>query len=119
MRTAIYQHDLIDIIIDLQDKGFDHDFVIDHEYIRCLQYDELVPPDDFDILETHLCTDKMHTRANYIVYGVQLKHCDLKGIILSNHKSYNHGLSLHLWQKFNNEIVKGFNQLQPLMKRAS
>ena len=119
MKTAICQDELIDIIIDLQERGFDHDFVIDHEHIRCLQYNETISPDDFDILETHFCADNVHECANYILYGIQLKHYDLKGILMSTHRTYHAGLSIHLWQKFNNEIVKGINKMQPLMKKAS
>ena len=119
MRTAVCQNDdLIDIIIDLQERGFDHDFILDHEHIRCLQYNEMILPDDFDILETHLCTDNLPVRGNYILYGIQLKNYTIKGILMSNQKSYNYGLSSHLWQKFNNDVIKGFNRLQPVMQRA-
>lgn len=116
MKTTLCQYELIDIIIDLQDRGFDHDFTIDHEHILCLQYNEMIPPDDFDILETHLCTNNVDCRGNYILYGIQLKHYNIKGILMSNHKTYNYGLSLHLWQKFNNEIVKSLQKLQPLIQ---
>jgi len=115
MRTAICQTDeLLDIIIDLQERGFDHDFVLDHEHIRCLQYNEKISPDNFEILETHHCTDKGHLnfKSNYILYGIQLKDYNLKGILMSSHKSYSYGMSLQLWQKFNNEIVRSFNNKQ-------
>jgi hypothetical protein len=115
MRKAICHNEMIDIIIDLQERGFDHDFILDHENIRCLQYNEMIAPDDFEILETHLCADNLHIKGNYILYGIQLRNYNIKGILMSSHKSYNYGLSLHLWQKFNNEIVKGFNRLQPIM----
>lgn len=118
MKTTICHDELIDIIIDMQERGFDHDFVIDHEHIRCLQYSEMIAPDDFDILETHLCTDNVHACADYILYGIQLKYYDIKGILMSNHRSYNAGLSIHLWQKLNQELVKGMNKLQRLIKIA-
>ena len=112
MRTVIRQNEIIDIIIDLQERGFDHDFTLDHEHIRCLQYNEMIAPDDFEILETHLCTDHLHIQGNYILYGIQLRNYYIKGILMSNRKSYDDGLSLHLWQKFNNEIIKSLNRTQ-------
>ena len=115
MRTGNCQNDdLIDIIIDLQERGFDHDFILDHEYIRCLQYGGKISPDDFEILETHYCSEKMHLKGNYILYGIQLKYLDLKGILMSNNKSYQYGMSVHLWQKFNNETVKIQKEFRPM-----
>jgi hypothetical protein len=117
MRNAICSTDaLIDIIIDLQERGFDHDFILDHEHIRCLQYNEIIPPDDFEILETHYCSDKTYLKGNYILYAIQLRNYHVRGILMSTHKSYTHGMSLHLWQKFNNEISKHYNPLQPLVQ---
>ena len=117
MRTTVYSNGaLIDIIIDLQERGFDHDFILDHEHIRCLQYNEMIPPDDFEILETHHCDNKTNVRSNYILYGIQLKSYNVRGILMSTHKSYTHGMSLHLWQKFNNEISKRYNSIQPLLQ---
>jgi hypothetical protein len=117
MRTAISSNDaLIDIIIDLQERGFDHDFIVDHEHIRCLQYNEMIPPDDFEILETHYCDNKTNLKSNYIFYAIRLKNYDIRGILMSTHKSYTHGMSLHLWQKFNNEIAKRYNLSQSLLQ---
>jgi hypothetical protein len=119
MRNAICSSDaLIDIIIDLQERGFDHDFILDHEHIRCLQYNEIIPPDDFEILETHHCDNKANLKSNYIFYAIRLKNYDIKGILMSTHKSYTQGMSLHLWQKFNHEISKYFNPSQPSLQNA-
>jgi hypothetical protein len=117
MRIAICSNDaLIDIIIDLQERGFDHDFIVDHEHIRCLQYNEIIPPDDFEILETHHCDNKANLKNYYIFYAIQLKNYDVRGILMSTYKSYTHGMSLHLWQKFNTEISKRYNSFQPLLR---
>ena len=97
---------LIDIIIDLQEKGFDHDFVLEHEYIRCLQYDVQIPPDDFEILEIRPYKGNVYLKNMAIIYAIQLKDYDIKGILMSNSKSYLCGLSMHLWKKFDSEIRK-------------
>ncbi|MBV8389573.1 MAG: hypothetical protein JO080_07235 [Mucilaginibacter sp.] len=119
MKNEVCQNELIDMIIDLQERGFDHDFVINHEYICCLQYNAMISPEDFDILETHACVNNQHVCGDYILYGIRLKNHDIKGILLSSHKSYNNDLSFPLWQKFENEIVKSTHKLQPFMQRAS
>ena len=116
MKSEGCHDELIDMIIDLQERGFDHDFVINHEYICCLQYNAMIPPEDFDILETHLGTDSVKGRGNYILYGIRLKHHDIKGILMINNQSHNKGLSLNLWQKFNNEIVNDIHKPQPLYR---
>jgi hypothetical protein len=97
---------VIDIIIDLQEKGFDHDFVLEHENIRCLQYDVQIPPDDFEILEIRPCKKTGKPKNMAIIYAIQLKNYNIKGILMSNAKSYDCGLSMHLWKKFESEIRK-------------
>ena len=119
MKNEVCHSELIDIIVDLQERGFDHDFVINHEYICCLQYNAMIPPEDFDILETHICVNNQHVCGDYFLYGIRLKNHDIKGILMSNRKSYNDGLSFYLWEKFNNEIEKSTHKLQPFMKKAS
>lgn len=95
---------LVNLIIDLQERGFNHDFVIENEHIRCLQYNELISPDDFEILETY------HRRASNandncsLVYAIRLTNYDMKGILMSDYRSYIKGMSLRLWSKFNNVI---------------
>lgn len=111
MTTTFCRNDIIDTIIDLQQRRFDHDFILDHEHIRCLQYNERIVPDDFEILETHLCGNGSHVKENYILYGIELKTYNIKGILMSNRSSFNYSVSLKLWRKFDNEIGKSFNRL--------
>ncbi|MDO3641324.1 hypothetical protein [Mucilaginibacter sp. L3T2-6] len=113
MKTTDYQKELLDTIIDLQERGFDHDFVLDHEYIRCLQNDELIAPDDFEIVESHHCQDKIKHNGNCILYAIELKNHPVKGLLMSNYKSFSNGISLHLWHKFYKELQKKYNQVQP------
>ena len=94
--------EIIDLIIDLQERGYDHDFMIEHEHIRCLQYDELISPDNFEIVETYYCKHRHDIRNQSIIYGIRLTHYHVKGILISNYKSYTDGMSLQLWQKFDN-----------------
>ncbi len=100
------QDEIIEIIIDLQEKGFDHDFIIANENIRCLQYDELIAPDDFDIVEMHFCNSKAKQHSNAIIYGIKLRNYDVKGILMSSFRSYTSGMSLQLWKKFDGFLKK-------------
>ena len=93
------QDEIIEIIIDLQEN---HDFTIEHENIRCLQYDELIAPDAFEILEMHSCGLGAKESRRSIIYGIKLNHYEVKGILMSNYRSYISGMSVQLWQKFDN-----------------
>jgi hypothetical protein len=95
---------LINLIIDLQERGFNHDFVIENEHIRCLQYNELISPDDFEILETYHCESSGNDNECSLVYAIRLMNYDMKGILMSNYGSYIKGMSLRLWSKFNSMI---------------
>lgn len=112
MKANDYREDLLDTIIDLQQRGFDHDFVLIHEYIRCLQLNEVIAPDDFDIVESHHCCDSRYS-GYYILYGIELQHLPVKGILMSNYQSYVSGISLRLWGKLYRELQKRYSQIQP------
>ena len=117
MRTTTCQtSELIDMIIDLQERSFDHDFILEHEHIRCLQYNEPILPDDFEILETHHCEGNQQLNSNYILYAIQLRSHAVKGILMSNYKSYKYGMSMRLWQKFSAGIQKGYSKDQFLLR---
>lgn len=95
---------LLDVIIDLQARGFNHDFIIENEHIRCLQYNELISPDDFEILETYHCGSSRDTDGGNLVYAIRLNNYQVDGILMSSYRSYIKGMSLRLWAKFNTVI---------------
>ncbi|PWK78390.1 hypothetical protein LX99_02234 [Mucilaginibacter oryzae] len=96
-----HNYKLIDVITDLQERGFNHDFVIEKEYIRCLQHNELISPDDFEISETYHCGSK---DGDNLVYAIRLSNYDVSGILMSSYRTYIRGMSIRLWSKFNNVI---------------
>jgi len=88
MKIADCQVDkILDIIIDLYERGFDHDFVLEGEYIRCIQFNEVMIPNDFEVLETYSCDHKVYKQLNCILCGVQLVKHGIKGILMANQKS--------------------------------
>lgn len=42
-----------EVIIDLQKKGYELDYILKSENLLCLQDQELLNQDDFEIVETH------------------------------------------------------------------
>ncbi|WP_295715202.1 hypothetical protein [Mucilaginibacter sp.] len=93
---------IIDIIISLHERGFDHDFIVEQKYIRCLQCNVLIAADDFEIVETYYGESKSTTGNGSAIYAIILTNYDIKGILMSSYRSYINGMFIHLWPKFNN-----------------
>lgn len=93
---------IIDIIISLHERGFDHDFIVDQKYIRCLQCNVLIAAEDFEIVETFYCESKKTNGNGSLVYAIILTDYDIKGILMSSYQSYINGMFIQLWPKFNN-----------------
>jgi hypothetical protein len=81
----------LDTIIALQNRGYDHDFILDHDGIRCLQYDLLISPDDFQIVEMHQCNENKQSIA---IYAIQLNDYDVKGILRRQFEALSLGSSV-------------------------
>jgi hypothetical protein len=106
-------HEIIDIKTNLRKRGFDHTFMLEHECIRCLEYGELITPQDFEVTEIHYCKTPKNDN-NSIIYGIVLSQHGIKGILISHYQCYLTGMSLQLWHKFANilqmMIVQGINR---------
>jgi hypothetical protein len=92
-------HNKTEVIIDLQQRGYDQDFVLNNEHLLYVQSSELIAPDDFEITETYRFDGKSRSRDNYVVYAVRSIHNDIKGILMTSYSAFSHGLSIHLWSK--------------------
>lgn len=110
---------LINLIIDLQERGFNHDFIIENEYIRCLQCNELISPDNFEILETYHCKSSSKNNECSLVYAIRVINDDMKGILMSDYKSYIKGMSLRLWSKFNSVIRLNLSTINNIQENIS
>jgi hypothetical protein len=104
-------YELVDVIIALQERGFNHDFIIENEHIRCLQYNELIAPDDFEIMETHHCECCKKYKNGSLLYAIRLMNYDVKGILMSNYQSYLKGMSIQLWAKFDHVLRNGQREM--------
>ena len=92
--------EIIFIKADLRNRGFNHTFILANEHIRCLEYNELVVPDDFEISEIHYCRMPHDQSHNSFIYGIELERYGIKGILMSEYQCYLTGMSLQLWTKF-------------------
>jgi hypothetical protein len=92
--------EILHIKMDLRKRGFDHTFTLEHEHIRCLEYNELVVPHDFEVAEIHYCKTPNDIKHNIIIYGIELERYGIKGILMSHYQCYLSGMSLQLWSKF-------------------
>jgi hypothetical protein len=86
-------------IIDLQNRGYDQDFILADENIFCLQRGELIPPDSFEITEIHRFDGKSSMKDNYVIYGIRSIQDDIKGILMTSYSAFYRGVSIHLWSK--------------------
>lgn len=92
-------------IIDLQERGYDYDFVLDKEAIWCVQCDVPVYPDDFEIVEVHHCGAQLDESSSCVIYGIRLYNYDIKGIMMSRYKALYNGVSIRMWSKLNNAVA--------------
>jgi hypothetical protein len=97
-------HNKTEAIIDLQERGYIYDFILQKENIYCVQQGELFCPDAFEIMEAYRIDGKKRMRDNYIVYAVWSLNSDLKGILMTPYSILLKGLSVHLWSKLANSI---------------
>ncbi|WP_162996387.1 hypothetical protein [Mucilaginibacter celer] len=88
-----------EVIIDLQNKGYDLDFTLNNEFLRCVQDGELISPDDFEIAETYLIQSEAQAGMPYVIYAIRSLHNGIKGILMTSYSGFMHGMSIRLWSK--------------------
>jgi hypothetical protein len=87
------------LIIGLQKKGYDVDFILKDEYLLCLQERDLLGPEDFEIIETYQFKESQDDSETYVVYAIRSVHRDLKGILMTSYTAFFLGIGIHLWCK--------------------
>jgi hypothetical protein len=97
-------HNKTEAIIDLQERGYDHDFILKNEYIQCVQPTQSICPDDFEVIEAIRFDGKRRMCDNYIIYAIKLLNNDMKGILMTSYSMLTRGLSIHLWSKLANNL---------------
>ena len=95
-----------DLIIDLQNRGYDRDFIIKNEGILCIQENDFIHPDGFEIVETHHFENRSGSGDHFVIYAISLLNSGAKGILMTTSGTYNRGLSIHLWFKLSDGLKK-------------
>jgi len=86
-------------IIDLQKRGYDQDFILKSEGILCVQQNELIRPEEFEITGTYRFEGKRRFCDNYIIYAIRSVENDIKGILMTSFRGFENNISTHLWSK--------------------
>ena len=90
------------IIINLQERGYDVDFVLNKGSISCVQDKSLTKPEGFEITEKHLIVDNRCLESTCVIFAVRLLDNDTKGILMTSYRHRRNTLkkSSHESQKF-------------------
>jgi len=88
-----------EVIRILHNKGYYFDYTLSSEYLRCIQDDSLVCPDDFAVSETHLCAGDDEQYNPFVICAIDLLRDGTKGILMTPYSAFTEGLSIHLWAK--------------------
>jgi hypothetical protein len=97
-------HTKTEAIIDLQERGYVNDFILQNEYIHWVQQSESICPDAFEIMEAYRIDDKKRICDNCIIYAIWSLNSDLRGILMTPCSTLSNGLSIHLWSKLANSM---------------
>ncbi len=92
-------HSKTEVIIDLQERGYSHDFILQNDCIHYVQQSESICPDDFEVMETYRIDGKRRMRDNCVIYAIWSINSDSRGILVTSYGTLTKGLSIHLWSK--------------------
>jgi hypothetical protein len=92
------------VIIDLQHKGYDLDFILSNGFLRCAQDGELLGPDNFEIAATYQFESGSETDLPFIIYAISSIQNGVKGILMTSYSASTKGLSIHLWSKLSSNL---------------
>jgi hypothetical protein len=78
------------IIINLQERGYDFDFVLNNGSISCVQDKSLIKPENFEISEQHLIIDNRCLESTWVIFAVQIRDSGSKGILMASYCQTGH-----------------------------
>ena len=74
---------IVDVVIDMQERGFDLDFNLTGSRLLCAQYAVLISANDFEVLEMHYFPRSRQSSHERMVYGIFVPSCGMKGILIA------------------------------------
>jgi hypothetical protein len=88
-----------EVIISLQERGYDNDFILKNECILCVQQSELISPDEFEITETYRFDGARRPNNNFVIYEIRSLNNDINVILMTSYSALAKGMSIHLLSK--------------------
>jgi len=86
-------------IIDLQERGYDQDFILANENIFYVQRGNIISPDNIEVTEIYFFQSKSKKNDTDVIFAIREIHEDLKGILMTSYDSLSRGVPIHLWSK--------------------
>ena len=83
----------------LKAKGYTTDFNIAFDKIICAKKETILKPDEFEIVETYRFEGETNPSDEDVVYAIESKHGNIKGVITSAFGLYADSVSTEMIQK--------------------
>ena len=90
---------LVEALEDLEKRGYTHSFDTEEECLYCKGRDLKIHPEEFEITEFYRFEGMNDPDDSSIVYAIESKDHDIKGVLVSAYGAYADGLSIKLVEK--------------------
>ena len=84
---------VVEALKDLKSRGYNLNFNIAFDKISCSENDICLNPDEFEIVEVYRFEGDSNPEDEDVVYGVQSRDGNIKGIVTSAYGHYADGVS--------------------------
>jgi len=74
---------IADAIIDLQERGFEVDFILSGDRLFCPQHGFMIPAHEYEIVEMHYFPSSPQCSCERMVYGIAVASCMIDGILMT------------------------------------
>lgn len=96
----MHQYDtVVEALNDLKKRGYDLDFNIAFDKLTCLQNDTCLNPSQFEITEVHRFEGDTNPSDEEVVYAVESKEGNTKGVLHSAFGTYADAVSAEMLRK--------------------
>jgi len=93
-------------INDLQQRGYDHDFNLTDDCLECVQKNNRLKADEFEIDEVYRFEGETDPGDENVVYAISSSSKNLKGILVNAYGVYSDSLSAEIVSKLHKHLEK-------------
>lgn len=86
-------------LADLKKRGFELDFNIAFDTVNCIDKGICLIPSEFEIIEHYRFEGNTDPADESIVYAIQAKHGNIKGVLVSAYGTYSENMSEEMIHK--------------------